>query len=410
MRKTIEQKAIKLNAILPELDLLLRCIDSNRNPNKIERLQQFDCSRINWQDFQFLYRSHRVAPMVHGSQEHIHDLPDWVRRELNREFDANQRRIAALNLEISYLHKAFTDAGIQPLLLKGPPLSKQLYGQSYIRDAGDLDWLIPPSELKRAYELLGSLGYRPLHHDFVLTERRWENLIHSKHDLTMIHPERRIINEIHWCMDANKILFPDQFAMEMIQRSTSMPYGQITLQILSNEDLLLYLTYHGSKHIWYCLRWLVDVNEILQGAVSVDWDRFIQTAADMAFQHCVNLALNLREYLWNLPHQELPWMTDKNDAWLFAQSLQSMTSKNRRKSTSVPFHYLKKVYFTSRLKQTKCMLWQSFFPKLIVCDDWEYINFPDQLFFMYAITRPFLWVYRRLIKPKRKRTPNQTGP
>jgi hypothetical protein len=55
---------------------------------------------------------------------------------------------------------AWRAAGIEPILLKGPTLAEWLY-PGEVRSYVDADLLVAPSDLLRAAEILGELGYRP---------------------------------------------------------------------------------------------------------------------------------------------------------------------------------------------------------------------------------------------------------
>ena len=47
---------------------------------------------------------------------------------------------------------------------------------------------------------------------------------------------------------------------------------------LTPEDLLLILCVHGGKHVWECLKWLVDVRELVDRFPQLDYDALIQRA------------------------------------------------------------------------------------------------------------------------------------
>ena len=49
--------------------------------------------------------------------------------------------------------------GISPIVLKGMPLAESLYPDPALRQAGDIDLMLRPSETPRAERILESLGY-----------------------------------------------------------------------------------------------------------------------------------------------------------------------------------------------------------------------------------------------------------
>jgi hypothetical protein len=65
-------------------------------------------------------------------------------------FAALERALAALG-----------EAGVEPIVLKGPALASTLYPTRDLRPFGDLDLLVRPPELARADQALRALGYLP---------------------------------------------------------------------------------------------------------------------------------------------------------------------------------------------------------------------------------------------------------
>ena len=250
------------------------------------------------------------------------------------------------------------------------------------------------------YELLGSLGYQTIFHDFHLTEKRWNYILNNAHDFALTHPARRVMNEIHWCLDANKALFPESLTTGFFERAQLYPYGNLQVLSLSNEDLLLYLCYHGARHVWYMLRWLVDIHEILRGAVEINWDVFFERAQQFGLQYCVTSAFNLSSLFWGGEFPSLPWESDANQVWLDKKALESLSGSERKQGARGRFNGLKIAYYSSRLKKGRGVFWQSFKSSFINKDDWKYVNLPDRLFFLYALFRPFLWVYKNRLRKK----------
>ena len=383
-----------------EFHFLLLCLQSQCDPQKAAAIQAFDLKQMDWKQLRLLIRSHKVSSLVYESLAESRDLPESFKNWLIVEFEQNKKRTAALNLEISYISQVLKEAGITPILLKGPLLSKQLFDKAYSRNTGDLDWLLKPEQIKEVYELLGSLGYQTIFHDFHLTEKRWNYILNNAHDFALTHPARRVMNEIHWCLDANKALFPESLTTGFFERAQLYPYGNLQVLSLSNEDLLLYLCYHGARHVWYMLRWLVDIHEILRGAVEINWDVFFERAQQFGLQYCVTSAFNLSNLFWGGEFPSLPWESDANQIWLDKKALESLSGSERKQGARGRFNGLKIAYYSSRLKKGKSVIWQSFKSSFINKDDWKYVNLPDRLFFLYVLFRPFLWVYKNWLRKK----------
>lgn len=71
---------------------------------------------------------------------------------------ANNLKVQA---ELLQLLAALDDAGVQPVVLKGVPLVRAVYGRLDARFIGDNDLLVTAEQLDPALATLSSLGYRP---------------------------------------------------------------------------------------------------------------------------------------------------------------------------------------------------------------------------------------------------------
>lgn len=77
----------------------------------------------------------------------------------------NVAAAAAQRLKIDYVtaevHRAFADAGIATILLKGPSIVRWLYEPGDARSYADSDLLVAPHQFALAGELLTTLGFEP---------------------------------------------------------------------------------------------------------------------------------------------------------------------------------------------------------------------------------------------------------
>ncbi len=65
--------------------------------------------------------------------------------------------VDAVTAEVSV---ALQEAGCPNLLLKGPAVSRWLYGEEHERPYGDTDLLVDPASLEVAHATLAELGFR----------------------------------------------------------------------------------------------------------------------------------------------------------------------------------------------------------------------------------------------------------
>jgi len=64
-----------------------------------------------------------------------------------------------LTAELFRILERFASEGIATLVIKGPVLAVQAYGDPAIRSYGDLDLLVRQADIRRATELMSAAGY-----------------------------------------------------------------------------------------------------------------------------------------------------------------------------------------------------------------------------------------------------------
>ena len=74
---------------------------------------------------------------------------------------------------------------------------------------------------------------------------------------------RDLFLELHWRLTSNPLLMPTD-AATLWSRSEQVRVAGANLSTLPDEDLFLYLCVHGSVHMWFRLKWLVDIAALLQ--------------------------------------------------------------------------------------------------------------------------------------------------
>jgi hypothetical protein len=62
--------------------------------------------------------------------------------------------------ELCRLDALFKSKGVSYILMKGMPLSKQIYNDCFVRISSDIDMLVDEDKMKMAYTLLNKMGYR----------------------------------------------------------------------------------------------------------------------------------------------------------------------------------------------------------------------------------------------------------
>jgi hypothetical protein len=150
--------------------------------------------------------------------------------------------------------------GIEPLFLKGSALAIRAYGSIAVRDSVDIDMVVAPGDVARAWAVLNEAGYvmtapaRPLPPGALRTYQAISK------DSAHHHPRRKVRLELHWRLSdaAGDAGMPPASDRRMIE----IP-GAGALRTLTDAPLFTYLCVHGSGHAWARLKWLADIAALL---------------------------------------------------------------------------------------------------------------------------------------------------
>ena len=140
--------------------------------------------------------------------------------------------------------KLFNENQIDSIVLKGPVLAIDLYGDLSLRTSADLDILIPITELDKVDQLLIEMGYEKEDYiDTILNDWTWRH-----HHFTYFHSQKGVKCEIHWRLHpgpGKEPSFNELWSRKRISSLTSYP-----IYYLGREDLFLFLVAHGARHGW----------------------------------------------------------------------------------------------------------------------------------------------------------------
>ena len=304
-------------------------------------------------------------------------------------------QVLKLIMEVNVIQSTLAHAAIEPIILKGPPLSFNLFGNAFIRHAGDLDWWISESEIPAAFTLLTNIGYQEKTLFNTLTPTNWSFLRKVRHDLVFIHKQTKQINEVHWQVYELDSVFPKKLALQMQMRAITYPFGEMRIRMLSAEDQFLYLCNHGSRHRWSSLHWLLDVYQFLRSDSAVDLNTIANIANEYGLLNQVNLAIVLCNTLFGSQYPPIgkysPLMMD----WLRKKCLAmlQLDAASVRKLDIAHYRFSDVIYFFV-LRPNFGLFAEYTFMVWLDPSIWQYLQLPEKFFWLYIPLRPF----NRIIK------------
>ncbi|WCM29423.1 nucleotidyltransferase family protein [Sphingomonas sp. QA11] len=241
----------------PEFALVCASIARPHSDERTARIVALAAAGMDWGCVERIAARHRVAGLVREGLTRA-GLP-VPRGIANR---AHHTTLSALKNagEALRLQNLLEETGIEPLFLKGSALAIRAYGSIAVRDSIDIDMVVAPADVARAWTVLNQAGYsmtapsRPLPPGAL---RTYQTI--SK-DSVHVHSERRVRVELHWRLSdaAGEAGMPPVSDHRMVE----VP-GSGALRTLADPALFTYLCVHGSGHAWARLKWLADIAALL---------------------------------------------------------------------------------------------------------------------------------------------------
>lgn len=194
---------------------------------------------------------HRLVPVLHGFMIARGVPPPPPLTDALRAAAVRTLRQTAL---LARVMPALEAAGVRALVLKGLPLSAQLYGRADLRSAVDIDLLVAPDSAAPAHAVLMAAGCRPASGAAVESPSGMEK------DAGYVGPHGEPV-ELHWRLTRNRHLLPWDFEDLWAEASAVPPVAlghDLSVRTLPPERQAVYVALHGAQHGWQRARWLVD--------------------------------------------------------------------------------------------------------------------------------------------------------
>jgi hypothetical protein len=207
----------------------------------------------DWSRVMSLARRHRVYPRVwQRASHHFPEEQATAMRGLVAENGLAALRNLARTVEVTALLRR---AGLESIVLKGPLLAHELYGDVALRVSGDIDLLVREEDLLRAAQIIAGAGYR---HHTALNATALARHRKSQHDVAFSHPDDDSLIELH--ADIAQPLYGYRIDLDIWWRdSRPRSIGSDTVSVLSPEHAYLLSSLHAAKHRWHRLDLVADI-------------------------------------------------------------------------------------------------------------------------------------------------------
>lgn len=345
---------------------------------------------IDLNHFFSLATRHGLLPLIHSSWNNC--CPELIPENIAADIKRTVRSIGISNLGkvgvLIQLINLLAEHNISVVAFKGPLLACNLYNDLSLRPFCDLDVLVSINDVSSVYEILNKSGYTP---EIQFSHSQLKHLITTEDNLNFIHSQSGVIVELHWELSGRCL--PHALTMDIFQdRLIDAQLLNHTIPSLSNEDLLIYLCIHGSKHIWSRLEWLFSVHELVRKNKNLNWKLILTLAEQWSAKRMLGVGLLAARSLFEteLPEKVLVELDLPPQATKMAQSV------SNRYLDPAKCHSIQGEHSRFTFWQLKCMDWTWGRIRLILAmlfnptiEDYRRFTFSGKLCYFYNVCRPF---------------------
>jgi Uncharacterised nucleotidyltransferase len=385
----------------PELRLAAACAMWPPSDRRTEAVRTAAAGPLDWPRFVRVARRHQVIALGHdGLTRAATDVPPEIAWEIGERAETLVRENLALACESLRLQRLFDDANLPVLFLKGTPLAVLAFDNLSLREAQDIDLLVPDETLPAATTLLARAGYRRFDPPINISDSQLRLLLPLRKDLGFVHQATGLRIELHWRLFLNAHAMAEA---SMMAASRVVPLtGTTGLRTMGDEDLFAYLCMHGALHWWNRLKWVADVNALLGSRPDDEVERLVRAAEARGVGRAAGQALLLCRRLMgtSLPAR-LTATLDRSATlrWLEATALNAVTTGQGE------YHPHEVRFGTTRGSLSTVLLsrgWRYWLAELRVHlvnqTDILTVPLPERLRFLYPILRLPLWCWRHAVK------------
>src|ERR1041385_702120 len=197
MSDRVMQSTATSYARSPEQKALFICARPHLDDAAREDLNRLLDSKLDWDSLIAAAQRHALLPLMHHhfSKCKTDLVPPAHAKHLKTVFQENVARNLVLMNELASITHSFQSDGVESFPFKGPVLGLMAYDDPGLRQSVDLDIVVRPTDVDKAWECLTTRGYRLTR---TLDLRQTQFLISRQHNLQFARDEGRLLVELHW--------------------------------------------------------------------------------------------------------------------------------------------------------------------------------------------------------------------
>jgi ASC-1-like (ASCH) protein len=206
----------------------------------------------------------------------IPGAPAWFRGRCERDLIENQAHQLLLYQQLEAMLRAFEEAGIQAMVVKGPVVADTVYPHPGWRPMVDLDLVVKDEDWAASVEVLTKLG-------FDAEQSGWSGLTEElTGQVSMLKSVGPAIAAVELHRDlailSERLAVRGEVNLPRAWAETQ-PYvcGTARALALSPEDAIAYASTHWAQHHFFSSIWLVDI-ALMAAQPNLHWDKLVRQA------------------------------------------------------------------------------------------------------------------------------------
>ena len=260
MNKNSKQFSLELQILIEAIKLTLL----NAPPDIFKEL--VNLPTVDWDKIHKLQEYHRIRPLFYEACRLVAFQNDTVTRYKNLARRQILNNIASGG-ELGRLLTCYSENNIQCIPYKGVLFIDKLYGNRMLRESGDIDILVKPSEALKALKLLIEDGYVFDSTFYEITETHDELLIEliERSQLQELSLSKELASGIrvnidfHWAIGETFHLYNLEVD-ELLEESRIETFQRKQLLIPNTKTIFkMLLNHHGGRGCWLTLKHFTDL-------------------------------------------------------------------------------------------------------------------------------------------------------
>jgi hypothetical protein len=229
-------------------------------------MRRVPMSAMDWRALPAIAHRHGLAAVLPAALAERSDAPIEVHEELAAIIRGNAVRALDGMAQLLTVVAALERSRVQTVALKGPVLSRWLYGDSGFRRFGDLDVVVDPTDRATALRVLTALGYQLR---FGMSERTAAAVYGALGAWSLVGGGPQPL-DVHWRLA--HVRFPTPLKpRQVLARCDELDVGGRSIRIPCATHAALLMLLHAAKHLWGTLEMVFGIAHLMRRD-DVEWD------------------------------------------------------------------------------------------------------------------------------------------